>query len=252
MNTIDIFLNPFSLEQVDSSWQPIIKNALRKMNPAYLETLATTDWLPGKDAIFNAFSLPIHKVNYVLFGESPYPRKTSANGYAFYDAAVRELWSAKGLSTKVNRATSLRNFIKMLLLADELLIPTNTSQEAIAEIDKRKLIQTNDQLFHKLLEKGFLLLNASLVLQNQNPKKDAKEWQPFLKYIIEALIHAQKVRGDHSIRWLLFGRIASAILPFLQAVNPDQIITSEHPYNLTFVQHPIILQTFKPLHLLHL
>ena len=44
-----------------------------------------------------------------------------ANGYAFWDAAVNELWSDNGLSKAVNRATSLRNFIKMLLVTEGAL-----------------------------------------------------------------------------------------------------------------------------------
>src|SRR5690349_3968920 len=112
----------FSMASVHPSWQSCLHSALQSMDKAYLDALASTpDWLPGPDKIFNAFSLPVSKVNYLLFGESPYPRAASANGYAFWDAAVSDLWSPQGLSKKVNRATSLRNFLKMLLVAEGLL-----------------------------------------------------------------------------------------------------------------------------------
>src|SRR5579872_5478996 len=97
----------FNLEAADISWHACIKQGLAEMDPLYLETLYTDNqWLPGSQNIFNAFSLPVAKVNFLLLGESPYPRAASANGYAFWDAAVKELWSETGLSKSVNRATS--------------------------------------------------------------------------------------------------------------------------------------------------
>lgn len=243
MNTID----NFSYAKVDPSWQPILKSALSRMDQSYLKQLASSEWLPGPNAIFNAFSLPIDNIQYVLFGESPYPRKASANGYAFYDAAVAELWTANGLSKPVNRATSLRNIMKMLLLADGLLQQNDLSQEAIAKLDKSVLIQTNDQLFQNLLTHGFLLLNTTPVLQEHSPLKDAKAWHPFITHIVETLI-----QQPTTIKWLLFGQIAKSILPILHTVRSEQIIVTEHPYNLSFIQHPKILETFRPLKLLHL
>ena len=59
------------------------------------------------------------QVNYVLFGES-LPRRASANGYAFWDAAVKIMVSF-GNSKTVNRATSLLNILKMLLIAEGCL-----------------------------------------------------------------------------------------------------------------------------------
>src|SRR5687768_2561868 len=109
----------FSFATVHPSWHDCLNTALQQMDLTYLEKLKLTEnWLPGPEKIFAAFSLPVSKVNYLLFGESPYPRPTSANGYAFWDAAVTELWSPLGMSKKVNRATSLRNFMKMLLVAE--------------------------------------------------------------------------------------------------------------------------------------
>ncbi|MCD8542804.1 MAG: hypothetical protein LRY69_05290 [Gammaproteobacteria bacterium] len=95
-----------------------MEQALGRMDEQYLEfLLSDTRWLPGMDKVFNAFMLPFEQVNYILLGESPYPRAASANGYAFWDQSVGEIWSTNGLSKSVNRATSLRNFIKMLLVA---------------------------------------------------------------------------------------------------------------------------------------
>ena len=77
--------------------------------------------MPGIDQLFSAFRRDRHNLRYILIGESPYPRAESANGIAFYDAAVNALWSETGLSKPVNRATSMRNIIKTALLAEGLI-----------------------------------------------------------------------------------------------------------------------------------
>ncbi len=93
--------------------------------------------MPGSDQLLAAFKRERSGVRYLLIGESPYPRRESANGIAFYDAAVGSLWSEQGLSKPVNRATSLRNIIKTALLAEGLLdkdadgkIPQSGSQQS--------------------------------------------------------------------------------------------------------------------------
>ncbi len=235
----------FNFNHVDSSWHACLTAALQNLDPHYLEKLYNTDdWLPGKDKIFNAFSLPVKKVNYVLFGESPYPRPQSANGFAFWDAAVTELWSDTGLSKTVNRATSLRNIIKMLLVADGKLQPDRTGQADIAALKKQDLIKTNNALFGNLLQHGFLLLNASPVLQLTEVRKDARAWKPFLKHIIDFLIEK---RPD--ITFILLGNIANEIDPLITQPNVHKVY-AEHPYNISFIHNPTVLSFFRPLHLL--
>jgi uracil-DNA glycosylase len=235
----------FNLNAADPSWHPCIKQALKSMSAAYLETLYQTNhWLPGPEAIFNAFSLPVQQVNYVLFGESPYPRKESANGYAFWDQAVTQLWSESGLSKPVNRATSLRNIMKTLLVAEGLLDSKNTSQPDIAQIDKTTLIQTNAELFNNFLRHGFLLLNATPVLQTTSVRKDATAWQPFMQYVLSFLC---KERPD--VQLILFGNIANAIDKFIPT-HCSKKLYAEHPYNHSFIHNPQVLQFFSELHLL--
>ena len=99
--------------QVHPQWQEILAEALATLDPDYLHSLLQDDsWLPGADCLLSAFKRDRLGVRYLLIGESPYPRRESANGIAFYDAAVGELWSAQGLSKPVNRATSLRNIVR--------------------------------------------------------------------------------------------------------------------------------------------
>ena len=217
------------------------------MDPAYLEKLSSAhSWLPGPEKIFNAFSLPVERVKYILIGESPYPRASSANGYAFWDAAVTDLWSPQGMSKRVNRATSLRNFIKMLLVAENLLTPPHCAQPDILQIEKSPLTQTNDELFHRLQEEGFLLLNASLVLHphaKTEVRKDAKAWIPFLKEVI-TFLHEKRPQAE----FLLFGKIANLIEHLV--TTPVNKLIAEHPYNHSFITNTQVLEFFRPLHLL--
>ena len=185
----------------------------------------------------------------MLFGESPYPRRESANGYAFWDAAVKELWSPTGLSKKVNRATSLRNIIKMLLLAENLLDKNHLGQESIANIDKSALVQTNEEFFQNFLRRGILLLNATPVLHSSSPRKDARAWQPFISELLECLFARRP-----NIKLILFGQIANTIDPLLPPaatrLPPSDKLYAEHPYNLSFITNQAVLAFFKPLHLL--
>jgi len=231
---------------IHPSWRIHFERALKKIDSHYLNLLIdNNNWLPGPEKIFNAFSQPLEQVQYVLFGESPYPREESANGYAFWDAAVKELWSEKGLAKKVNRATSLRNIVKMLLVADGKLTQTQTTQEAIAQIDKSRYVQTNDAFFQNLLRHGFLLLNATLVLQQaQPPQVDAKNWLPFINDILQTILQE---RPQANI--ILFGKIASAIEPLLPAQKP-RTLHAEHPYNLSFISNPDVINFFHDMHLL--
>ncbi len=233
---------PLNLEKIHPTWKACVQEALKQVDSEYLKQLTRSNqWLPGPDKIFNAFTLPLDQVNYVLLGESPYPRKASANGYAFWDEAVTDLWSPSGLSKPINRATSMRNIIKMLLITEGVSNPT---QEIIAQLDKKKFIQSNPELFNNLINHGFLLLNASLVLQETPVQKDARAWQPFIKYVLEFLIQKRP-----QIHLILFGKIANQIDALVDHAEIKRLY-AEHPYNLSFITNPEVLSFFKPLKLL--
>lgn len=233
----------FNFRAADPTWHDCLHFALEQMDQTYLRHLKdSTHWLPGHKNIFRAFSVPLSGTQYILFGESPYPREASANGYAFWDAAVEGLWSPTGLEKAVNRATSLRNLIKMMLVAEGLLSPDETSQECIARIDKTGLVQTSAQLFQNFLSRGFLLLNATLVLQTGKVNSDAKAWHPFLREIL-AFIALHRP----NIKLILFGRIAALLE---QMTDDFDRLVAEHPYNLSFITNPEVLEFFRPLSLL--
>lgn len=221
-----------ALKAIHPTWKNQVSEALNKVDKKYLSTLVQeNNWLPGADKIFNAFSIPLPQIHYILLGESPYPRQTSANGYAFWDGAVQEIWAEPPkLSKTVNRATSLRNFIKMLIKTHGG-IPWDH-------------IQTLSELFQNLLNHGFLLLNASLVLSPTRPVKiDAKYWQPFIETLLNNLYDI-----NPHIELILFGKIAQQIKPLLN--KPYKIIQTEHPYNLSFIDNKVVQDYFRPFNLL--
>lgn len=229
------------IETTHPQWQAILNTAIVDMDKAYLDELTLNpDWLPGSNKLFAAFDQPLSKVRFILLGESPYPRATSANGYAFWDNAVRDIWSTKGLSKEVNRATSLRNLVKTLLVACGDL-SDDLSQEAIAKLDKTHYWQTAEQLFLSLVDHGFLLLNASLVYSPLQVRYHAKHWKPFVSSILKQL----KMLAP-SLKLLLFGRIAAEV----PEANYFSCLTCEHPYNLSFIRNPDVLAFFEPLNLL--
>src|SRR5450830_1125118 len=154
------------------SWRPILEAgllAVARAQPDYLPALAADHYLPTEGRLFAAFAQPLERVRYVLVGEGPYPRAESATGVCFMDGAVGELWSEAGLSKPVNRATSLRNFMKMLLVADGQLQAGATGGVALAPVAARAraggAIGTLAQLQERLIDAGFLLLNAALVFR---------------------------------------------------------------------------------------
>jgi len=247
MSNIDTLINRSGVHE---DWQPILHESLLTLDPGYLKSLLRDDgWLPGVDRLLAAFQRDRSGVDYLLIGESPYPRKASANGIAFYDAAVDSLWSEQGMSKAVNRATSLRNLIKTALLAEGHLqrdADGKITQHAIAQLDKNDLIQTLAELFDNLERAGFLMLNATPVLHPQRkPALEARYWQQFLERLLALTAQSTKQRPT----LLLWGKIAKLIeiMPASQAY--DRLV-SEHPYNISFIDNPDMQRLFAKLRVL--
>lgn len=241
------------------SWRPILLRGLEavaRTSLEYLPALAEDDYLPNQSRLFAAFAQPIEAVKYVLIGEGPYPRPESATGVCFMDGAVHSLWSEKGFSKPVNRATSLRNFMKMLLVADGRLKSGETSGEEVARVaatvraNESLFIQTREDLQSNLTAHGFLLLNASLVFRpHVPPLKDAKAWQPFLQAVLAALVEHAEHQRTSSPTLVLWGKVAG-LLSELPANTRFPKAVSEHPYNLSFINSPTMQALFGPMQLL--
>jgi uracil-DNA glycosylase len=142
-----------------------------------------------------------------------------------------------GLSKPVNKATSLRNFMKMLLVADGQLQLENTAGEAMAAVSAQARsgagshILTLADMQRKLTEQGFLLLNASLVFRSHvAPAKDAKAWLPFFETVMAGLA-AQAATVPTMVLW---GKIAE-LLAKLPVMKDFPQITAEHPTTLALL-----------------
>ena len=220
------------------------------VDPAYLPALAADEYFPTDARLFAAFQQPMDEVRYVLVGEGPYPRAESATGLCFMDGAVGSLWSEEsggGLSKPVNKATSLRNFMKMLLVADGHLDEGETTGLALAAaVQHARAVRGAETLAHiqdKLHANGFLLLNASLVFRpHVAPAKDAKAWLPFFDTVMQALAPQQP-------KLILWGKIAEQ-LNKLSSVQALPQIVAEHPYNLSFIANKEMQALFGPMELL--
>jgi len=235
---------------VHRQWHEILSESLTKVEPAYLADLIRDhQWLPGVDNILAAFRCDLREVRYLLIGESPYPRPESANGIAFYDAAVGSLWSDHGLSKAVNRATSMRNIIKTILVAEQRLVADangKISQQAIAEVDKVDMIQTMAELFTNLKHAGFLMLNATPVLHpERKPAQEAIYWRDFLEQLLLSLA----ARSARRITLLLWGKIAESLQAIPATAVYDKLVC-EHPYNISFIDNADMRALFSQLRIL--
>lgn len=251
------FLDALRLAHI--TWQPVLRAglvAVSKASPNYLPELAADTYLPTEGRIFAAFSLPLNEVRFVLVGEGPYPRAESATGYCFMDGAVHPLWSEKGLSRQVNRATSLRNFMKMLLVTAGHLKKGETSGPAMETIAAQanavssSWIQTREELQNKLLQHGFLLLNAALVFRpHVQPLKEARAWQPLMQVVLAALAEYAREKKQNLPTMVLWGKAAELLSSLPENALFPKVI-SEHPYNLTFIDNAGMQKLFGPMHLL--
>jgi uracil-DNA glycosylase len=228
-----------------SSWETILSKAYASLEADYQRFLEEDiSYFPSQENYFNAFNtLPKEKVKYILFGQDPYPRKESAGGYAFIDTKVENLFSDSGLSKEVNRATSLRNFIKMALVASQRLTSEDTSQEVISKLDKTQLINSIDELRQNFEKNGVLLLNTALIFTDKkSTKKHIKAWKPFVQTLLNAL-------EQGAPKLILFGTHAKDLKKQF-SLDKFETIELEHPYNHTFISNPKALELFGPMHLL--
>ena len=228
-----------------NSWETILSEAYASMEAEYQRFLEEDEnYFPSKENYFNAFkTLPKERVKYILFGQDPYPRKESAGGYAFIDTKVESLFSSAGLSKEVNRATSLRNFMKMALVASKRLTLDDTSQEAISRLDKKQMIDSIDDLRRNFEKNGVLLLNTALIFTDKkSTKKHVKAWRPFVQTLLNAL-------EDDAPKLILFGTHAKDLKKQF-SLDKFETIELEHPYNHTFISNQKALELFGSMHLL--
>ena len=233
--------------KVDSSWQDIVKYAYSGLSEEYKNFLEQdSGYFPNFSNFLNAFcTLNLKETRYILFGQDPYPRKESASGYAFIDNNVKSIFSVNGFSKEVNKATSLRNFLKMLLLSEGYLSSDDLSQNAISKIPKDDFIDSIDELRVNFEKNGVLLLNTALVFTcKEDTKLHVKEFRVFMQRLLSRLV-------KHKIELILFGEMAKDIKKQLPSALEFKTVETLHPYNIGFIHDLKVWNTFAPMKLLH-
>ena len=230
--------------EVANSWQKIIDVSLNSLDKEYLEFLKKDKgFFPDKNNFLNAFkTLELKNTKYILFGQDPYPRIDSAVGYSFIDGRVKNIFSHTGLSKEVNKATSLRNFIKMLLRVEGEL-SNDFSQHQIAKIDKTKYINSIGKLRINFERNGILLLNTALIFTTKDDsKKHIKKFNPFIITLLKEL-------QNRDIKLILLGNWAKNLTK-IDEINKFDLIKLPHPYNTNFIIDENVYQFFKDINLL--
>ena len=227
------------------SWHSILEKAFLALDEEYREFLEKDlSYFPDNNNLFNAFKLPLEKTKFILFGQDPYPREQSAIGYAFIDGKVNNLFCDAGLCKDVNRATSLRNFIKMVFVCEGEL-DKDLSKEAVGQIDKSPYIKTITDLKENFEQNGVLLLNMALIFTTkEESKKHIKAWKPFVKALLSEL------KGK-DIKLILFGKMAE-VLEKVDEASSFKKHTMPHPYNISFITDKRAKELFSPMNLLSL
>jgi len=232
--------------RVHESWQEIIDKSLSALSADYRSFLEKDrDYFP-RNFLAPFCTLPREKTEAILFGQDPYPRIQSATGYAFIDGMVKDIFSETGFSKSVNRATSLRNFLKMQLINEGFLSDEDTSQGAIASMDKSGLIDSIQALRVNFENEGILLLNTAPIFTCKSKSAyHVKQFAPFVRALL-------KECSGFGMKLILFGRMANSIVNLLPKAHTYTLVQTPHPYNVEFIHHKGARAYFKSKRLLSL
>ncbi len=176
--------------------------------------------IPDSGRIFNAFEqTPPSRVRCVLYGEDPYPRPTSANGIAFWDAEIKS-WNER------SNGNAMKNILKALCVAADLAT-YHTPISECRKIAHQNKLPSPPELFRSWIDQGVLLINAALTYSNHSDKQQhLRFWRPFHHAVIEAL----NARASSPF-YVLWGGKAKRWLPHIEQSIDDRskILTFDHP-----------------------
>ncbi len=209
--------------QLPKDWETLLNGTLN-LDVFYLKLRqflqSSPQVIPQKSQIFNVFyRVPVKKVCCVLYGEDPYPRKSSANGIAFWDNEVQS-WQDRTVGS------SMKNILKALLVAHGLA-DYSTPIAQCREIALQQGIKEPAALFEHWLQNGVLLVNVALTFTTAAEKKQHFYfWQEFHQALIKALAHLPRPPF-----FILWGKKAQALEPSILRwlPQPQKILKNAHP-----------------------
>jgi uracil DNA glycosylase len=122
------------------------------------------------------------KVQVVVFGQDPYPRKESATGYAFWDGKIKD-WSNP-------LSPSFKNIIKSILIHNNMVTQNSNIKEMRDALKKNNVFKP-DEFFKNSIENGLIWLNASLTFESKDQSslnKHLRFWKPIIEVIIDNIL----------------------------------------------------------------
>ena len=191
------------LSAAHPSWHSVLRQALQKMDPCFLECLrcCPDHWLPRPEKCFAAFEKPKQNVRVVWLGESPYLRRASATGLSFQDGRVDKLFcSDGGLSKNVNKATSLRAILKAWFVATGRLDHQKTNKEHIEkDVQERADLHATGTFRARPVPRLAVVECRIESIFGRTTKMDKEaqidKWKPFVEHVLRSL--AQESRVAH-------------------------------------------------------
>jgi len=186
--------------RLPKEWEAFLKQEMEL--PQFYRELETfvSDFhliIPGKNLMFKAFRmLKPQQVKCVVWGEDPYPRLTSANGIAFWDAEI-ESWQDQ------TNGKALINIFKALLVARGLAV-YGTPVGQCREIALSSGFKSPAALFEHWLKQGILPINTAMTFSSfADKRRHFNFWRPFHQALIKTLNRRQP-----SPLYILWGRKA--------------------------------------------
>ena len=167
----------FSLEEVDSSWQPFFSQHVERINEI-LASLNFEEVSPSRSDIFRAFTFPLDNIRVLLVGQDPYPGAGVADGLAFS-------------STTAAIPASLRNIYKEYSQDLDFPTPNNADLTSWAM-------------------SGVLLLNRTLTTSvGERNAHLSKGWSSFTNEVAQFL-------AERDVVAILWGKNASELAPLFK------------------------------------
>ena len=138
-------------------------------------------------------------------GESPYPRRRSATGYAFEDGRASQMFE-NGQWFEAGIDTSLQRILKAWLVAIGRRELNCVLKQHIVDMPKEGLVQHPAEIFRRGRQRGWLWLNAApgffFTGDYADKERQVRYWSPLIQGVLRALADVS------GVKIVLIGRLA--------------------------------------------
>jgi uracil-DNA glycosylase len=176
---------------IHKSWLPFFKSIHPKFR-AFISNLNPDTYFPEKENIYQVFKMPLSKIQIVILGQDPYPRKGQSIGLAF-------------------------------------AVSKNTAKPVSFRIIEKEIGKPLDRTLSNWIEQGVFLLNTALTVKRNNSGTHIRLWEYFTKKLIYHISSNQNVIwllwGRHAQLYIPY--IQNRTYGF--EVDKNIILTAAHP-----------------------